>query len=359
MCIKQPLYFAFEIPLYYTNDTIPFKFCNSPFSCSHNMKLPENEHRILIQFKDPVYLIKFVSPLHLGHTFNNLMYLWYIISNPNIFPTPSILFFVDYSSNNEFGTFLLHFFKTILKKNNPKISILNREYILKLIRRENIVCFSHAYINQEVHVGGFGGYFIDRKSYQKFKDSIFDFIKYNETINAKLFNQNLIRILIVTRNNRNIMNFNEIAHILKTVIFSMNIKFKIEYNFFTLPDFSNYSPTTQIQTAFNIDIYISPHGTSLFNILWLNNKKCVIELFPSFFIRTDWMYSSYDYDLIYYPVFSHTYYNWDYLSNFHRGNSPSLLQKLKDSYVPNYREDFYISPKQIIQSFFYCFHKLV
>lgn len=355
MCLKQPLDFAFEIPLYYANDNIPFKFCNSPFTCLHNLNLPKNEHKILVTLKDPVYLIKFVSPLHLGHTFNNLMYLWYIISNPDIFPTPNVLFFVDYSSNNQFIMFLMHFFKAKLKKINPKITILNRDNILKLLRRENIVCFSQAYINQEVHVGGFGGYFINRKSHQKFKDSIFDYIKFNKTTNAK----DEIKILIVRRYNRNIMNFYPIANMLRTIILSLHTKFKVGFDIFTLPDFQTYVPPTQITIVFNVDIYISPHGTSLFNILWLNNNKCVIELFPSFFIRTDWMYSSYDYNLIYYPIFSQSYYNWDELSKYHRGKSPALLHKLKNSYIPNYQEDFYISPKQVIQSFLYCVNRLV
>lgn len=332
------------------------RICKSPFSCLENYILDNVTDLYIFELNDPVYLIKFVTSLHLGHTFNNLMYLWYIIDSPNIFPIPQIVIFVDHSSNNNYINFYMNFFIPTLKRINPNVQIYYRNFIVKMMRRTNVFCFSNAYINQEVHVGGFGGYFINRKSRLRFKDSVYDFIKFNKTEAELNKDKNkIINILIVGRYNRNIQNAREIAFSIQRICNEMNVDFIVHYLF----DYEDYNPQSQITFSFNIDIYISPHGTSLFNTLWLNSNKCVIELFPAFFIRTDWMYSSFDFDLYYYPVFSSTYYNWEYLSMYHRGSSPSLMYKLKNSYLPNYREDFYVSTKQVIQSFHYCINKLV
>lgn len=247
-------------------------------------------------------LIQYIT-WHIGHFLDNHAFLLNILENPSKYPELKVIYnpTFDRKSEIDYNTILLDNF---LSRFNPPIIYKTWSEVEKDMNLKSLICFKQLNIVGYNRIINFGGMFLSIKSKISFRDSIFE--KYKKyQIPIKDLNKVII-VAVIRRNQslhriRNDLNYKEIFKMLKELENQQYSYYKIKVYRIEYEDLTFKS---QIVLSNQIDIYISPHGTSIINHLWLMSKSVVIEMFPYMFMQWDWELHCTISNLIYIPLFS-------------------------------------------------------
>lgn len=246
-------------------------------------------------------LIQYIS-WHIGHFLDNHAFLMNILDNPSHYPELKVIYnpTFDRKTEIEYNLILL---ENILSKFNPPIVYKTWYDVKREMNLISIICFKQLNIVGYNRIINFGGMFLSIESKKSFRDSILN--KYKQQYIANDLSKTII-IAVVRRNLnpsriRNALNYKMIFKMLKELENKSDILYKIKvYRI----EYEHITFKSQIILSNQVDIYISPHGTSIINHLWLMSKSVVIEMFPYMFVQWDWQIHCTISNLLYFPLLS-------------------------------------------------------
>lgn len=257
------------------NDYLGMKYSINPIEYP-NKTFPYNE---IIMTKN-VWMIRSQVSFSIGHFTDNFSLLWYIAKHSKEFPPIDYILLPGVFTDGElfWNEMTLEIY---LNELPHRPVVYTTDDFMYMTRKGLLMCFDTLNIIGEAHFGGYGGYFESVKMKHLFRDRTFEYLELKPQIN-----KNIINILIVIRDSpfypRNIINIKpDLISLINSICDNLcEIKYAI---------FESLLPEEQIEIVMNSDIYITPHGSSIMNHLWLNDNGILIECFPFYFIDTDSM----------------------------------------------------------------------
>lgn len=257
------------------NDYLGMKYSINPIEYP-NKTFPYNE---IIMTKN-VWMIRSQVSFSIGHFTDNFSLLWYIAKHSKEFPPIDYILLPGVFTDGElfWNEMTLEIY---LNELPHRPVVYTTDDFMYMTRKGLLMCFDTLNIIGEAHFGGYGGYFESVKMKHLFRDRTFEYLELKPQIN-----KNIINILIVIRDSpfypRNIINIKpDLISLINSICGNIcEIKYAI---------FESLLPEEQIEIVMNSDIYITPHGSSIMNHLWLNDNGILIECFPFYFIDTDSM----------------------------------------------------------------------
>lgn len=257
------------------NDYLGMKYSINPIEYP-NKTFPYNE----IIITKNVWMIRSQVSFSIGHFTDNFSLLWYIAKHSKEFPPIDYILLPGVFTDGElfWNEMTLEIY---LNELPHRPVVYTTDDFMYMTRKGLLMCFDTLNIIGEAHFGGYGGYFESVKMKHLFRDRTFEYLELKPQIN-----KNIINILIVIRDSpfypRNIINIKpDLISLINSICGNFcEIKYAI---------FESLLPEEQIEIVMNSDIYITPHGSSIMNHLWLNDNGILIECFPFYFIDTDSM----------------------------------------------------------------------
>lgn len=296
ICLKRTVtgeknaYVLFYGSKYFQNgikaeDYIGMKYAINPVEYP-NQTYPYNE----IIITKNVWMVRDQVSYSIGHFTDNFSLLWYIAKHSKDFPPIDYLLLPGVFTDGElfWNQLTLEIYLNELP-HRPVVYTTND--FMYMTRKKMLMCFETLNIIGEAHFGGYGGYFESVKMKHLFRDRTFEYLELKPEID-----KNIINVLIVKRDSpyypRNIINIEpDLISLIKSICGNLcAIKYAI---------FESLLPEDQIEIVMNCDIFITPHGSSIMNHLWLSDDGVLIECFPYYFIGTESMIPTTNSNLLY------------------------------------------------------------
>lgn len=186
-----------------------------------------------------------------------------------------------------------------MKRIKSKYKNIEEVFTEKYLRNNRRLCFKHINLFLKHESIGLFTCFSNKQEHIEFRDYVFDYLQIKRK--SKESNKNEIKICLIVRNenqklnNRNILNLDKVYKLLK----------EISKTQISIISFEKMNPVEQISEIMRYNLIISPHGCSLFNMIWLINRKVVIiEIFNRYFIRQELLKESITYEYLYLPIYT-------------------------------------------------------